>query len=139
MISAVSGQGDLRFMVHEGTVDAPVFRDSLKRLLVGATQPIYLVLDGQPIHKSKLVRNFVAAQEGKLKLIYLPPYSPQLNPDEQVRGNVKRRVAKNLPQNKIELKQMLSGARADCRRCPPLFADSSSIPIAATRLHDTTF
>lgn len=120
MISAVSGRGDLRFMVHDGTVDATVFKAFLKRLIVGAAHPIYLVLDGHPIHKAKLVRDFVAAQNGKLKLFYLPPYSPQLNPDEQVWGNVKSRVAKRLPQNKIELKQMLLGALRRLQKLPAL-------------------
>lgn len=128
MISAVSGRGELRFMLHDGTVDAPVFRDFLKRLLVGATQPIYLVLDGHPIHKAKLVRDFVAAQEGKLKLFYLPPYSPQLNPDEQVWGNVKKRVAKRLPQNKVELKQMLIGALRRLQKMPAIVRGFFSHP-----------
>lgn len=120
MISAVSARGDLRFMVHEGNVGASVFRDFLKRLMVGAKQPIYLVVDGHPIHKAKLVRDFVAAREGKLKLFYLPPYSPQLNPDEQVWGNVKSRVAKRLPQNQVELKQMLGSALRRLQNMPAL-------------------
>ena len=66
------------------------------------------------------MRDFVAAQDGKLKLFYLPPYSPQLNPDEQVWGNVKRRVAKKLPQNKIELKQMLSAALRRLQKMPAI-------------------
>ena len=120
MISAVSARGDLRFMVHEGNVGANVFRDFLKRLMVGAKQPIFLVLDGHPIHKAKLVRDFVTAQEGKLKLFYLPPYSPQLNPDEQVWGNVKGRVAKRLPQNKEELKLMLGSALRRLQKMPAI-------------------
>ena len=42
MISAVSNGGDFRFMTQAGSVTAPVFRDFLQRLLVGATQPISL-------------------------------------------------------------------------------------------------
>ena len=120
MISAVSARGDLRFMIHEDTVDALVFRDFLKHLMVGAKQSIYLVLDGHPIHKSKIVREFVAAQDGKLKLFYLPAYSPQLNPDEQVWGNVKQRVAKKVPKNKVELKQMLSSALRRLQKIPAI-------------------
>ncbi len=88
VISAVSARGDFRFMVQEGTVTTVVFREFLKRLMVGAKQPIFLVVDGHPIHKAKLVKDYVEQQQGRLKLVYLPPYSPQLNPDEQVSGSV---------------------------------------------------
>jgi transposase len=120
MISAVSARGELRFMVHEGNVDSKVFREFLKRLMTGATHPIYLVVDGHPIHKSKLVKDYVDAQQGKLKLFYLPPYSPQLNPDEQVWGNVKTRVAKQTPQNKVELKEKISGALRRLQKMPAI-------------------
>ncbi len=83
MISAVSARGDLRFMAHQGNVAAGVFRAFLERLMVGAGQPIYLVLDAHPIHKAGLVTDFVAAQEGRLRLFYLPPLSPPRKPESQ--------------------------------------------------------
>ncbi len=55
-----------------------------------------------------------------LKLFYLPPYSPQLNPDEQVWKNVKTRVAKQVPQNKEELKKMLLGALRRLQKLPAI-------------------
>ena len=83
-------------MLHEGTVNAEIFREFLKRLMIGATKPVFLIVDGHPIHKAKLIKTFVEAQNGRLKLFYLPPYSPQLNPDEQVWAHVKRKVARQL-------------------------------------------
>ncbi len=118
MISAVSGRGDFRFMVHEGSVTAKVFLEFLKRLTVGSVQPIYLVVDGHPIHKAKLVREFVKAQGDRLKLVFLPPYSPHLNPDEQVWGRVKARVAKQLPQNFEELKSRVISALRRLQKLP---------------------
>jgi transposase len=82
MISAVSAQGKLRFMVKKGRVTATAFLEFLKRLLVNAERPIFLIVDGHPTHKAKCVRKFVDAQQGKLELFYLPGYSPELNPDE---------------------------------------------------------
>ncbi|SFM24249.1 Transposase [Rugamonas rubra] len=82
MISAVSPRGDFRFMIHEGTVDAAVFKEFLKRLMVGASKPVFVVVDGHTIHKAKLMRQYVDSLDGALKLFYLPPYSPHLNPDE---------------------------------------------------------
>lgn len=104
MISAVSARGDFRFMLHEGRVTATLFRTFLQRLMAGAKQPVFLVVDGHPIHKAQWVKTYVEQQQGKLKLILLPPYSPQLNPDEQLWGYLKTRVAKQLPHNKANLK-----------------------------------
>lgn len=110
MISAVSPRGDFRFMVHEGSVTAPVFRDFLSRLMIGATKPVFVIVDGHPIHKSRLVQKFVDGLDGHLKLFYLPPYSPHLNPDEQVWAHVKLRVSKQTVQGKDDMKKMALGA-----------------------------
>jgi transposase len=80
MISAVSPRGEFRFMIHEGSVTATTFKEFLTRLMVGASKPIFLIVDGHPIHKSKLVKDYVASLDGQRKLFYLPPYAPQLNP-----------------------------------------------------------
>lgn len=97
VISAVSARGDFGFMVQEGTVAAVVCREFPKRLMVRARQPIFLVADGYPIHKATLVKDYVEQQQGRLKLVYLSPYSPQPSPDKQVLRYVKSRVAKHLP------------------------------------------
>jgi transposase len=120
MISAVSARGDFRFMVHEGSVTAQVFREFLRRLMQGAKQPIILVVDGHPVHKAKLIKDYVALQAGKLKLVLLPPYSPQLNPDEQVWGYIKPRVAKQIPENKVELKAFVIAALRRLQKLPEL-------------------
>ena len=84
MISAVSAPGEFRFMLHVGSVDAKVFVEFLRRLIVNAETPVFLIVDGHPIHKAKMVKSYVEDLDGKLKLFYLPPYSPHLNPDETV-------------------------------------------------------
>ena len=120
MISAVSPRGEFRFMLHDGSVNAEVFREFLKRLMVGAKQPVFLIVDGHPIHKAKLIKDFVAAQDGKLKLFTLPPYSPQLNPDEQVWAHVKRQVSRQLVQSIDEMKRLALGALRRIQKLPEL-------------------
>ncbi|WP_256254047.1 IS630 family transposase, partial [Burkholderia ubonensis] len=128
MISAVGPQGQFRFMVHDGTVTATVFRKFLGRLMIGAQRPIFLVLDGHPIHKAKLVQDFVQAQKGRLKLYYLPPYSPHLNPDEQVWAHVKRSVSKRLVQTKDEMKRLAIGALRRIQKLSALVKSFSRQP-----------
>jgi hypothetical protein len=59
MISAISTQGEIRFMLQEGTVGAKEFVEFLKRLMVNADKPVFLIVDGHPAHKAKLVKNHV--------------------------------------------------------------------------------
>jgi transposase len=128
MISAVSPQGEFRFMIQEGTVNSEVFREFLQRLMKGATRPVILVVDGHPAHKSKLVKDYVEEQEGRLTLAYLPPYSPQLNPDEQVWNWIKSRVAKQVPRNKVELKQAVLSSLRKLQKMPHIVRSFFSHP-----------
>jgi transposase len=118
MLSAISARGEMRFMVHEGSVTADVFVEFLQRLMLGAKQPVILVVDGHPVHKAAKVKRYVEQQERRLKLVYLPPYSPHLNPDEQVWGYVKTRAAKKLPQNKVQLETFLRAVLKRLQKLP---------------------
>jgi len=89
LISAVSAKGLLRFMVVRGRVAAAQVCEFLRRLMHGARRPVFLILDGHPMHKAKMVTACVAQYGGKLRLFFLPPYSPELNPDEQVWRDLK--------------------------------------------------
>ena len=89
VISAVNRRGALRFMCVEGKVNADVFIEFLGRLVESAGHPVYLVVDGHPTHKAAKTRKFVESTKGRLKLFFLPGYSPDLNPDELVWNNLK--------------------------------------------------
>ena len=120
MISAVSPRGDFRFMIYEGSGTAQVFKEFLKRLMIGATKPVYVVVDGHSIHKAKLVMSYVDSLKGNLKLFYLPPYSPHLNPDELVWAHVKRQVSKQFVQDKDGMKKLALGALRRIQKLPAL-------------------
>ena len=107
MLSAISATGQLRFMTVEGRVNGTVLRDFLGRLITGVDRKIFLIVDGHPAHKSRLVKRFVEDNAERLELFYLPPYSQQFNPDKLVWGHVKSRVAKATVQTKDDLKNMV--------------------------------
>ena len=92
MLSAVSSKGHMRFMVTDKRCTAPVFIDFLKRLIFKQSRSVFLIVDGHPVHKSKKVKEYVESTGGKLRLYYLPGYSPELNPDETVWSYVKHHV-----------------------------------------------
>jgi len=81
LLSAVNAQGRFRFMTVQGTVNANVFKEFLKRLISGVDRKVFLIVDGHPSHKAKLVQQFVAENVDRIELFFLPPYSPELNPD----------------------------------------------------------
>lgn len=122
MLSAISAQGHLRFMTVEGRVNAEVFRRFLQRLITGMQRKIFLVVDGHPAHKAKLVQQFARDNADRLELFFLPPYSPALNPDELVWGHVKARVAKATVQTKDELKRMVDRALRRLQKLPRIVA-----------------
>jgi transposase len=89
MLSAISLTGDISFEVTTGMVDSQVFINFRRKLMgdVG-DKKTFLVLDNATYHVSKMTREFVEKTEGRLTLFFLPPYSPELNPDELVWKNV---------------------------------------------------
>ena len=77
LISAITSRGHMRFMIKEkGGVNAAVFIEFLKRMIIGAKRAIFLIVDRGPAHIAKKARTFVESLNGRLRLFYLPPYSP---------------------------------------------------------------
>ena len=89
LISAVSAKGKLRFAAYDGNLHGKVFIDFCRRLLHDSPGPVFLVLDGHPVHRSNAVKQFAASTGGRLRLCFLPGYAPELNPDEWVWKHVK--------------------------------------------------
>jgi transposase len=89
MISAVSPGGALKFDVFFGGCNSAVVVEFLKKLMHDAPGPVYLILDNLSAHKTNIVKDYVDSLGGRLKLFFLPTYSPELNPDEWVWKNVK--------------------------------------------------
>jgi transposase len=120
MISAVSARGHLRFMLTKGRVNGLVFTEFLKRLMHGASRPVFLILDGGSYHHSRPVKDYVASLGGKLRLFFLPPYSPELNPDEQVWNYVKHHgIAKAvLRGGKGELRKLVLARLRSLQKLP---------------------
>jgi len=116
MISAVSARGDMRFMVVDGSIRNKEFHTFLQRLMVNAEKPIFLVLDNLGIHKTKRIQEYVEAQNGMLRLFFLPPYSPNLNPDELVWNDLKGKMGRTAPAEKSELKAKVNGFMREIQR-----------------------
>lgn len=64
---------------------------------------IHIILDNYSVHKSQIVKNI--SEILNINLIYLPPYSPNLNPIEQVWRTCKNRINKKYYESKEKLEQ----------------------------------
>jgi len=119
MISAISPKGSLRFMVVKGGVGAKVFITFLKRLMHSRRRPVFLIVDGHPAHRAKLVKKYVESTRGKLRLFSLPPYSPELNPDELVWNDVKNNgVARSIVNGPRDLHRVVVGRLRFLQKTP---------------------
>ena len=116
MISTITNKGTLRFMMFDENFTTEVFIDFLRRLIWKAPSKIYLILDNHKVHHAYKVQDWVKAHEDKIELFFLPPYCPELNPDELLNQDVKsnavgRKRAKNLSELKRNLRQYLFGTQ----------------------------
>jgi transposase len=119
IVSAVGQRGELSFHVHEGSMDAQRFIEFLTSMLHDFDTPIFLVVDGSSVHKAKIVKEFIEGTGGRLKLFFLPPYSPELNPDEWVNKNVKHdRIARAVPFTRDDLTTVAVEALERLKKCP---------------------
>jgi len=121
MVSAVSAKGSMRFMTIKGRLTTDRFIEFLERLLKNQEKPVFLIVDGHPVHRSNRVQLFVTATEGKLRLFLLPPYSPELNPDEQVWSHLKHhRLGKMIIKTKEEMETKIKSALRSIQRTTSL-------------------
>jgi transposase len=129
MISAVSGRGQLRFMVVRGRVTAKRFVEFLRRLCYRAKRPILLIVDGHSVHRSRQVSRFLRRVQGRLRLFFLPPYSPELNPDELVWNDLKNQgVGRMVIQGPAHLRQAVVSHLRFLQRCPDLIRSFFQTP-----------
>lgn len=135
MISAINPRGLFRFQVTEGKMGAQHFIGFCHHLLAGTDTPIFLIIDGSSVHTAAAVKEFVRSTNGRLSLFFLPPYSPELNPDEWVWRNVKAtRIGRAVPQGKDDLKNLAVSALHRLQKSPQIlrgfFTDPSLAYIA---------
>ena len=83
-ISALSNKGGFWYHVYNGKFTGDKCVSCFQQFLRNRKSPIILIVDGHPVHKSKKVMEYIESLEGKLEIVFLPPYAPDLNPDELV-------------------------------------------------------
>ncbi len=102
-------------MFTKGTFGAKEFITFLSRLLLTCKRKVFVIADGHPAHKAVSVRKFLEGVKNRMRIFFLPPYSPELNPDELVwnafKGNIGRTIVEDQDdlKSKVEIRSMLIG------------------------------
>lgn len=105
-IASIDNQGTVRFMLYSRTLTAQVFILFLERLIAQRKRKMVWIVDRHPVHRSQLVKQWLQEHRHAIELLYLPPYSPQLNPAEYLNCDVKQGVHSKPPtRNPAQLEQ----------------------------------
>jgi transposase len=102
MVSAITNRGKIYWKLHEGSINAEKFKEFVERLVQGKKRKVYLILDNAKPHHSRILTGWVEENKKRVALFYLPPYSPDLNPDEHVNADVKYGVGSKMPKKTKE-------------------------------------
>lgn len=102
VISAVTARGEFWAATYTGKLNAEAFVAFLQNFMKGRRGKACLVVDGHPAHKANIVKQYVQCLKGRLELHFLPPYAPDLNPDEFVWSHMKTNGVSKRPLRKNE-------------------------------------
>lgn len=104
MFSTVTNQGQVRFMLYTGSMNADRCIEFMSKLIENKEQKVFLILDNLRVHHSKLVKQWAEENKEKIELFYLPSYSPEKNPDEYLNCDLKYGMSeKPAPKNQKQL------------------------------------
>lgn len=132
MISAIGNRGDVRFMIYKGALKTDTFILFLSRLIRSAKNKVFLIVDNLRVHRAAKVREWVEARTSQIELFFIPPYSPDINPDEYLNNTVKSQM-RNHPaaSSHEELKARLGSTMKSNQRKPTLIRNLFKHPNVA--------
>jgi transposase len=97
MVSAITNQGKVSWKLYDGSVNSERFLEFVKQLVRNKKRKVFLIVDNAKTHHSKMLHAWITENKNKIEIFYLPPYSPDLNPDEHVNADVKYGVGSKRP------------------------------------------
>ena len=126
MLSAISNKGKLRFTITKESVNMDILIDFMKRLIKDTGRKVLLILDNLRVHHAKKVQEWLSEHKHEIEVFYLPPYSPEYNPDEYLNSDLKREMSKRpIPKSEDELsgnaRSVLKKTQMDPKRVKSYF------------------
>ena len=119
MISSVTNQGKVRFMLYDQAMNSQTLIKFMNRLIKDTDRKIFLILDNLRTHHSAPVKQWLDQRKEEIEVFFLPSYSPELNPDEYLNRDLKLNVHKNKPaRTRSELKKKAIGHLRKLQKLP---------------------
>jgi transposase len=108
MISTITNQGKVRWMIYTGKMNAALSIVFLTRLIAGATKKVFLIVDHLSVHEAAVVDQWLADKTDRIEVFSLPKYAPERNPDEHLNCDIKANInTDGLPKDREELQGKL--------------------------------
>ncbi len=77
MISAISSQGKVRFMVYQDTMNQQRLIRFMQRLVRASEQKVFLILDNLKVHHGKLAAAWLEKHKDKIEVFFLEAFLPE--------------------------------------------------------------
>jgi transposase len=87
----------MREMMYRDAMNSELLIKFMTRLTKGAGRYVFLILDSLRVHHSKKVKRWFEEHKEQIKVFHFSSYSPELNPDEYLNGNLKNKVHSGTP------------------------------------------
>ena len=130
MISAITNTGKSMFALYDESINVERFIDFMQRVIDSNDKKVYLIVDNLRVHHAKLVKAWIEEHSDQIAIYYLPPYSPEFNPDEYLNQDYKRNANKHhIPLNLKELRantlDHMNALQKDTQKVANFFQHSS--------------
>jgi len=118
--SAISPAGRMIFRIEKKNVNSKTFIDFLRQIMKNHRwRKIIVITDNAPSHTAKAVGDFIEENKSKIAVYYLPTYSPDLNPDEEVWNYLKNvKLKAHQARNKKEFTPLVRSKMQSIQRKP---------------------
>jgi hypothetical protein len=84
-------------MIIDGNFNHLRLTEFFEALIKQAGGKVFLVLDNLGMHHCAPVEKWLAEHTEQIEVFYLPSYSPELNPDERLNGDLKQAIETRVP------------------------------------------
>lgn len=109
IIGAISMRAIVAIMYIDCAINGDIFLSFMKKLLLPKLRAgQYVVMDNISFHKQEVVKTVVESVGARV--VFLPPYSPDLSPIEKMWSKIKEILKRKKPRTNAEFHHALFGA-----------------------------
>lgn len=102
MVSAINNEGKLFFKIYKNAMNGEIMKDFLNRIISETDRKVYMICDNLKTHHSSMIHDWVEERKDRISLFFLPPYSPEYNPDEYLNHDLKQSIGTQKQADTVE-------------------------------------